>query len=688
MAEFQMTPDVPEPRATQVPHQHILHGDVRQDPYFWLRDREDQEVIAYLNAENAYREAVMAPLKPFEDHLFREITGRISQVDRGVPVLDNGYCYHHLFEEGQEYPRFFRRKDAADAPEELMLDVPALASAHSYYHVAGRVVSPDNAWLVFGEDTVSRRLYTLRLKNLVTGEIMDTAIPDTSGSAVWSADSRYLFYARKDETLRPCMIYRHEMGTSPAQDVLVYHEKDETFHSFVFKTRSRDFIVIGSEQTVSSEYRFLDARNPQGEFLVFHPRERDLEYAIDHFNGRFWIRTNWQARNFRLLSCPDSAWARPSWREEIPHREEVLLEDMTFFRNFMVLEERIRGINHIRVRGWDGSQDHHVDFGEDAYVASANGNPEWDTDKVRLSYTSMTTPLSVLEYDMAAGSLACLKEEEVLGGFDKSLYRSERLFVPVAGGLEVPVSLVYRTDTVLDGSAPLLLYGYGSYGISLDPYFSSPRLSLLDRGFIFAIAHVRGGEELGRAWYEGGKLLNKKNSFTDFISCAEYLLAAGYSSKDRLFAMGGSAGGLLVGAVMNMRPDLWQGIIAAVPFVDVVTTMLDTSIPLTTGEYDEWGNPAEDTYYHCMRSYSPYDNVQAIDYPALLVTTGLHDSQVQYWEPAKWVARLREMRTNRNPLLLYCNMDTGHGGASGRFERHRETAMEYAFLLDLAGKTE
>lgn len=683
-----MIPDLPEPRAKQVPHQHILHGDVRQDPYFWLKDRENPEVIAYLNAENAYREAVMAPLKPFEDQLFAEITARIPRDDRGVPVLDNGYWYHYRYEQGLEYPRFFRRKDVADAPEEILLDVPAMAEGHSYYHVSGRTVSPDNAWLVFGEDTVSRRLYTLRLKNLVSGEILDTAIPDTSGSAVWSADSRHLFYARKDETLRPCMIYRHTLGTSPSEDILVYHETDETFHAFVFKTRSRDYIVIGSEQTVSSEYRVLDARNPLGSFRVIHPRERDLEYSVDHFRGRFWIRTNWKARNFRLMSAPDNAWDRSHWQEEIPHREDVLLEDMTFFRDHLVLEERIRGINHIRVRDWDGGQDRHVNFGEEAYVASAEGNPEWDTDRVRLSYTSMTTPLSVLEYDMRSGELTCLKEEVVVGGFDKRRYTSERLFVRVADGVQVPVSLVCRKDTPRDGSAPLLLYGYGSYGISLDPYFSSPRLSLLDRGFVFAIAHVRGGEELGRAWYEGGKLLDKKNSFGDFIACAEFLVKAGYSSTDRLFAMGGSAGGLLVGAVMNQRPDLWRGIIAAVPFVDVVTTMLDTSIPLTTGEYDEWGNPEEEAFYRCMRAYSPYDNVRAMDYPALLVTTGLHDSQVQYWEPAKWVARLRELRTNRNPLLLFCNMDTGHGGASGRFERHRETAMEYAFLLDLAGKAD
>jgi oligopeptidase B len=674
-----------EPQARQLTHEHRLHGDVRPDPYFWLKDREDPAVIAYLEEENAYREAVMAPLKSFEGRLFREIIARIKPDDRSVPVRDNGWWYHYRFDEGKEYPVYLRRKDQPDAPAEVMLDVPEMAAAHAYYHIGGRAVSPDNRWLVFGEDTVSRRLYTLRFKNLETGEILDTMIPGTSGTAVWTADSLYIFYASKDETLRPSRIYRHRLGSSAEEDVLVYHEEDETFHSFVYKTRSKEFIVIGSEQTVSSEYRVLAADEPEGAFRVIHPRERDLEYRVDHFAGRFWLRTNWQARNFRLMRCGPEATSKEHWQEVIPHREEVLLEDMTFFRDYMVLEERIRGINHIRVRGWDGVNDHHVDFGEEAYVASAGGNPEWDTSELRLSYTSMTTPLSTMSYEMRRQALTCLKEEPVLGGFDKSHYRSERLFVPAGDGMEIPVSLVYHKDFVRDGSAPVLLYGYGSYGISLDPYFSSPRLSLLNRGFVFAIAHVRGGEELGRAWYETGKLLQKQNSFLDFIACASYLLENKYSSREKLFAMGGSAGGLLMGAVMNMQPGLWKGIIAAVPFVDVVTTMLDTSIPLTTGEFDEWGNPADPDYYAYIRSYSPYDNVEEQDYPALLVTTGLHDSQVQYWEPAKWVARLRERRRNKEPLLMYCNMATGHGGASGRFERHRETAMEYAFLLDLAG---
>lgn len=674
-----------EPLAEKRPFDLEKHGDLRQDPYYWLNQREDPAVIAYLQSENAYREAVMEPLKPLEDKLYHEIIGRIKQTDMSVPYRDNGYWYRVRMEEGKEYPIYVRTKDLADAEEEVLLDVNALAAHHAYYHATSLSVSPDNRWLAFGEDTLSRRIYTIRFKDLRTGILLEECIPGTAGAAIWANDNETLFYSVKDETLRSFKIFRHKFGTPSGQDALIYHEEDETFQTFIYKTRSKRFLIIGSEQTVSSEYRFLDADDPYGTFRIIQPRERDLEYSVDHFGDHLFIKTNWHAKNFQLVSAPLASPDKTHWHTVIPHRDDVLLEDFTPFRDFMVLEERIRGITHIRVRQWDGSQDHHIDFGEEAYVAGTGTNPDFDSTSVRLGYTSMTTPNSTLEYDMAGRTLTVLKEEEVVGSFDKNDYASERIFVTAGDGASIPVSIVYKKGFRKDGSQPLLLYAYGSYGHSMDPYFSSPRLSLLNRGFAFAIAHIRGGEEMGRTWYEQGKLLKKKNTFTDFIACAEHLIRAGYTQPQRLFAMGGSAGGLLMGAVVNMRPDLWQGVIAAVPFVDVVTTMLDTSIPLTTGEYDEWGNPNDKVFYDYIKSYSPYDNVEHKDYPALLVTTGLHDSQVQYWEPAKWVARLRELRTDRNPLLLFCNMETGHGGASGRFQRHRETAMEYAFLLDLAG---
>jgi oligopeptidase B len=677
---------MPLPQATQKNHIHSIHGDDRPDPYFWLRERENPEVIAYLNAENAYREAVMAPLKSFENALYEEIIGRIKQDDVSVPYFDNGYWYITKMEEGKEYPAYVRRKGAMENPEEILLDVNQMAKDYAYYQVGSRQISPDNQWLAFAEDTLSRRIYTIRFKNLVSGEIISTTIPGTSGNIVWANDNKTVFYTIQDETLRAYKIFKHKIGTSSTEDVLVYHEKDETFSTYITKSRSKQFLLIGSQQTISSEYRYLNADTPDGKFVLFQPRERNLEYSLDHFKDKFYIRTNYEARNFQLMTAEVNKTTKENWQTLIPHRTDVLLEDFSMFRDYLVLEERIEGINQIRVRGWDGQQDHYVAFGEQAYVANVGQNPEFETTKVRLQYTSMTTPNSTMEYDMATQSLSLLKEDEVVGDFDKSNYVSERLFATAADGTRIPVSIVYHKDFKKDGKQPLLLYGYGSYGYSMDPYFSSTRLSLLDRGFAFAIAHIRGGEEMGRHWYEDGKLLNKKNTFTDFINVAEFLIGEQYTYPGNLYAMGGSAGGLLMGAVINMRPDLWKGVISAVPFVDVVTTMLDATIPLTTGEYDEWGNPNDVEYYNYIKSYSPYDNIEAKDYPALLVTTGLHDSQVQYWEPAKWVARLREMKTDNNPLLMFCNMETGHGGASGRFARHRETAMEYAFFLDLAGK--
>lgn len=673
------------PVADKRPVKLEKHGDTRIDPYYWLNKREDEEVLAYLRAENEYREAVMAPLQPLQNRLFDEITSRIKQTDQSVPVRENGYWYLTRVEEGKEYPIYSRKKDEPGSEESILLDVNVMAEAHAYYHIGGRIISPNNRYLVYGEDTVSRRQYTLKVLDLETHTLLSEHIPNTTGVAVWAHDNKTFFYTRKDDSLRAFQIYRHQLGGDVKDDVLVFHEADDTFHVQVYPSSSREMILISSEQTVSSECHFLRADDPTGNFQVVHPRERDMEYDLDHINGTFIIRTNWLAQNFRLMMANEKHPNRDSWTEMIAHRQDILLEDVALFHSHLVIQERVKGISHIRIRTWDGGEDHYVDFGESAYTAQLGNNPDPGHNRVRLVYTSMTTPVSTFDYVFVSRELILMKEEEVIGSFRKSDYASRRFMATSWDGQMIPVSLVYRKDVEAHFPGPLLLYGYGSYGISIDPYFSSARLSLLDRGFSFAIAHVRGGEDLGRPWYENGRQLTKMNTFHDFICVAEYLIQEGYTDASNLFAMGGSAGGLLMGAVMNMRPDLWRGVIAAVPFVDVVTTMLDDSIPLTTGEYDEWGNPNDHAYYQYIKSYSPYDNVESKAYPAILVTTGLHDSQVQYWEPAKWVARLREKKTDDQPLLMFCNMETGHGGASGRFERHRETAMEYAFLLDLAG---
>ena len=683
-SQMYLKKDLQAPAANQQPKELTIHGDTRIDPYYWLNDRDDPEVTAYLEAENDYARNMMSHLAGFEDELYDEIIGRIKQTDLSVPYLDNGYWYYTRYDEGKEYAIHVRRKGNMEAAEEVMLDVNVLAEPYDFYNAGGLSVSPDNRILSYGEDTLSRRIYTIQFKDLKTGKMLPDLIPNTTGRAVWANDNKTVFYSMKDEALRSYKIFRHVLGTPVSQDVEVWHETDETFSTFVYKSKSRKYLIIGSYQTLSTEYRYLDADQPLGEFQVFQPRERDLEYSIAHFDGSWYIRTNLDAKNFRLMKCPEGATGKENWEEVIAHRPDVLLEDMELFQNYLVLSERKNGIVQLRIRPWQG-EEHYIDFGEDAYMAYTSTNLEFDTELLRIGYTSLTTPNSVYDYNMKTREMTLLKQQEVVGDFDPENYHSERLYATSRDGVKVPISLVYRKGFERNGQAPLLLYGYGSYGASMDPYFSSVRLSLLDRGFVFAIAHIRGGEEMGRQWYEDGKLLKKKNTFTDFIDCAEYLVAEKYADPERLFAMGGSAGGLLMGAVVNMRPDLWKGIIAAVPFVDVVTTMLDESIPLTTGEYDEWGNPNEEEYYRYIKSYSPYDNVEAKAYPPMLVTTGLHDSQVQYWEPAKWVARLRERKTDQNPLLLHTNMDAGHGGQSGRFRQYRETAMEYAFLLDLAG---
>lgn len=660
------------------------HGHTRTDPYYWLNDRENPDVIAYLTAENDYTEAVMGHQKEVEGNLFEEIKGRIKQTDLSVPYKLDDYFYYTRFEEGKEYPVFCRKKESLEADEQIMLDVNNLAEGHEYFAIGGMAISYEQNLLAYAFDTQGRRIYTIQCKNLDTGQLLPDSITGVTGNMAWANNNRTLFYSKQDPTtLRSYQICRHALGEDPSKDTLVYEEKDETFSTAVFKTKSKRYVMIASHQTVSSEYRYVEADHPEEAFQLFLPRARDHEYDVDHYQDSFYIRTNWKAKNFRLMKTPVENTGQDKWQEVIPHRDDVLLESFELFRDYLVVEERKQGLINIRVMPWIGDGDHYLDFGEPTYLAGVGENPDFNTQLLRFVYTSMTTPNSVFDYNMATKEKVLLKQEEVLGGFHREQYCTERVWATAKDGAQIPISLVYRKDFAIDGNNPLLLYGYGSYGACMDASFSSPRLSLLDRGFIFAIAHIRGGEELGRHWYEDGKLLHKKNTFTDFIACAEHLITQGYTSQEKLFAMGGSAGGLLIGTVVNMRPDLFKATVAQVPFVDVITTMLDPNIPLTTGEYDEWGDPNQKDYYEYIASYSPYDNVEAKAYPHLLVTTGLHDSQVQYWEPAKWVAKLRTMKTDQNRLLLKTNMEAGHGGASGRFRRFKELAFIYAFLLDL-----
>ncbi len=674
------------PKAEIVPKALTLHGHTRVDDYYWLNERENPKVLQYLEAENAYARAVLKPLEPLEQKLYGELVGRIKQTDLSVPYREDGYYYYARYEEGKDYPVYCRKKGSLEGAEEVLLNVNEMAQGHGYYSVGGLEVSPDNRMLSYGVDTVSRRKYSLRFKDLATGETLPDEIANTTGAAAWAGDNKTVFYTQIDDTtLRPQKIFRHVLGTPAETDVLIFHEADETFTVEAYTTKSKRFIFIASSHTLSNEYRFIPADKPTAEFTIFQPRERDLEYGVDHYGDKFYVRTNMGAKNFRLMTASLDRTGKADWVELVPHRDDVFLEGFELFKGALVLEERRKGLLQIRIMPWDKSPEHYLDFGEATYTAGTTTNREFDTDWVRYAYTSLTTPMSTFDYNMVTREKKLMKQEEVLGGFDRENYQAERLYAPARDGVEVPVSLVYRKGFVKDGKAPCLLYGYGSYGASMDAYFDSNRLSLLDRGFVYAIAHIRGGQELGRAWYEDGKLLKKKNTFTDFIDCAEYLVAQKFTAPARLFAEGASAGGLLMGAVVTMRPDLFKGALVGVPFVDVITTMLDTSIPLTTGEFDEWGNPAVKEYYDYMLTYSPYDRVEAKAYPAMLVTTGWQDSQVQYFEPAKWVAKLRAMKTDTNPLLLWTNMEAGHGGVSGRFRGLKQTAMEYAFVLDLAG---
>ena len=674
------------PMAQTIPATLEEHGRSRIDPFYWLSQRDDPDVMTYLEEENDYAREVMAHRATFEEILFQEIKGRIKQTDLSVPYKLDDYYYYTRYEEGKEYPLYCRKRETFDAREELMLDVNALAEGHEFFAIGGTAVSFAQDLLAYAFDTQGRRIYTVRFKNLTTGEVLEDVLERVTGNLAWTNDNRTLFYGKQDpHTLRAFQVFRHRLGGDPSSDNLVFQEEDETFSTTVFKTKSKQYLMIASHQTVSTEYRYLTADNPNGEFSVFLPRERHHEYDVDHYGDRFYIRTNWEARNFRLMKTPLRQTDRSSWEEVLPHRDDVLLESFEIFRDFLVTEERHQGLVRLRVIPWNGEAEHDVDFGEPAYSAALEENFDFNTSTVRYGYASMTTPDSVYDYDMNTRETVLLKREEILGGFEISRYATERTWGTASDGTRIPISLVYRKNLRKPWGNPLLLNGYGAYGISLDADFRSPRLSLLDRGFMFAVAHVRGGEELGREWYETGKLFHKKNTFTDFIACAEHLVQQGYAAKEHVYAMGGSAGGLLMGAVVNTRPDLFHGIVAQVPFVDLMTTMLDTTIPLTTGEYDEWGDPNRKEDYEYMLSYSPYDNVTEQTYPHLLVTTGLHDSQVQYWEPAKWVAKLRRVKTGGNRLLLRTNMDAGHGGASGRFQRYKELAFIYTFLLDLAG---
>lgn len=682
-------PSTPKPPiATQKPHQLKKHGDLREDPYFWLNQREDPEVLDYLKAENTYYQEMTAHTLPLQEALFAEMKGRIKEDDRSVPYKKNGYWYGVRYELGQQYPVYFRHEGSLDAPEEILFDVNEMAEGHDYFHLRGISISPDNQLVSYGVDTVSRRQYQIRIKDLQGERRFDEVIENTTGSAAWSADGDYMFYTRKDPvTLRSAQVFRHRLGSSPEEDVLVYEETDDTFSCGVYRSKSREYLIITSSSTLTTEFRILPTADPLGEFKVFSPRQRGIEYGIYHYDQHFYILTNKDgATNFKLMRCPEEHTHIDQWEEFIPHRKEVLLEDFELFNDFYVLTERHRGLNRMYISKWKEDEGYYLPFEGETYVAGCSTNPDFDSTKLRYVFNAMTAPYKVIERDLLTGEEVILKEGEVQDPhFSSDNYESKREWALAEDGTKIPVSLIYRKDLAFSGERPVLLYAYGSYGSTIDPHFSTTRLSLLDRGFIYAIAHVRGGEYLGRSWYEDGKLLKKQNTFTDFIACGRHLIQEGYTNAAHLYAQGGSAGGLLIGAVINRAPQLFNGAIAAVPFVDVVTTMLDDSIPLTTSEYDEWGNPNEEEYYRYMKSYSPYDNVREQDYPHLYVSTGLHDSQVQYWEPAKWVARLRQKKTDQNLLFLDTDMEAGHGGASGRFNALKDKAKEFAFLLDLEG---
>ena len=684
-------PKVMAPKAAVYPHIRKIHDDTVQDDYYWMIDYfkkgdRSQEVIEYLEKENAYTNSMLEDTAELQENLFHELKSRIKEKDESVPYYKNGYYYYSRTEEGNQYFKFCRKKGTLEAEEELLLDIDRLADGHAYYTAKGFSVSPDNRLLAFSVDTVSRREYTIYIKNLETGEIYPDQIKNTEGAAIWGNDNLTLFYTAKNPvTLLSEKIMRHVLGSDPAADVLVYEEKDNTNYIAVGKSKNGKYIIINSEGTLSSEIWLLDADFPQTEFRVFQPRMQDVLYSVIALEDRFLILTNDEAINFSIMQCPLDQTERSNWQTFMGHRPDVLVSDIEEFKDFLAIAERKNGLTQLAIYNLSSQQQHYLDFGEVAYTVYPAINVEYNSQKLRYGYTSLVTPSSVYEYDMADQQKVLLKQQEVLGGYDQTAYITERIFATARDGVQVPISIVYKKGTKLDGTAPLLQYAYGSYGASMDPTFSSNRLSLLDRGFIYALTHIRGGEEMGRQWYEDGKMMRKMNTFYDFVDCGKYLIERHYCTSEHLYAQGGSAGGLLMGVVANIAPEQYHGIIAQVPFVDVVNTMLDDTIPLTTNEYDEWGNPNESEAYFYMKAYSPYENIEAKEYPNLLVTTGLHDSQVQYFEPAKWVAKLRATKTGDRVLLLKTDMDYGHGGASGRFDYLKEIALEYAFLFKLEG---
>ncbi len=674
-----------EPMAKKVDKILKMHDHERNDEFYWLNQRGNPDVIDYLNAENDYRDTYMKDYKNLENELFEEIKARIKEDDTSVPYLDNGYYYYTRYEKSKQYPIYCRKKDNLSNPEEVLIDANKMSRGHEYFRIGGIDISPNNKIMAYSVDTVSRRLYTVNFKNLESGEESSHTISNTSGGVTWANDNRTIFYNQKNiNTLRTERVMKHNLG-SDKNDEEVFFEADDEFNLYSYKSKSGKYIIVVSGKTISDEISFLSADNPNENLKVFQKRIDGLEYSVDHLGDKWYIRTNKNgAQNFKLMQCDEKYTSSKNWKEFIKHRENVLLEGVEVFDQFMVITERENGQRRFNVISNSNGKSHYIDFEEDVFSAYSSVNLEISSNKFRYGYSSMTTPNSTIEYDMNSREKKILKESEVMGGnFDKNNYQSKLVWADARDGKKVPVSMVYRKDTYIEGENPLLLYGYGSYGSTNSGGFSSVRLSLLDRGFVYAIAHIRGSQYLGRQWYEDGKMFNKKNTFWDFIDSAKFLAKNNFVDKDQIFAMGGSAGGLLMGAVANMEPEVFKGIIAGVPFVDVVTTMLDETIPLTTFEFDEWGDPKDKDSYFYMLSYSPYDRVEEIDYPAIFITTGYHDSQVQYFEPAKWIARLRDRRTNKEPLLMYCNMDAGHGGASGRFEAYKETAMEYAFLISL-----
>lgn len=676
------------PVAKVEPKVDTVLGTVMVDNYFWLRGKEKPEVIQYLEAENAYTEAVMQHTEEFQEKMFKELRGRIKETDLSVPERLDDYYYYHRDEEDKQYKIYCRKKGSLDAEEEILLDVNELAEGYDFMELGTYEISPDHQLLAYSTDTAGNERYTLRVKDLNAGELYPEVIGNISGDLVWANDNKTFFYTIPDDAWRPFKVFRHTLGTDPAQDELVYHEADEAFWMWIYKSKSEAYIFIGIGSKTSEEHRYLSADDPNGEFKIIHPRQPDLEYSPFHHGDRFFILTNDEAVNFKLMEAPVSDPSKANWTEVIPHRKDIKLDNLDVFRDYFVVYQRENGLRTLRVRDIASGGEHLIEFPEPVYSYDGDTNPEFDTDLFRFTYMSLATPNSVYDYNMRTRERELKKQKEVLGGYDADAYQSERVFATATDGTRIPMSMVYRKGMVRDGSNPLYLYGYGSYGISYDPWFSTNRPSLLDRGFIFVIAHIRGGGIMGRPWYDDGKLLKKRNTFTDFIACAEHLIAEKYTCSEKLIISGGSAGGLLVGAVANMRPDLAGIVIAEVPFVDVMNSMLDESIPLTIVEYEEWGNPNKANYFHYMLSYSPYDNVRKMTYPHMLITGGINDTRVQYWEPAKWTAKLRTANISDNRLLLKMNMGAGHGGASGRFDYLKDIAFEYTFILDCLGMLE